>query len=140
MRAPTFMSLSASAARPSLLWRTRTCSSKDPVCKARRKGFLAGINYTPGLLHLPNYVQLLHPWASPWPGEGEAHTAPSLPLPTRVQGQGSKEATADATWSGRHFSQIRVVMVPTALLIASHHGASRLWGKEDGIERRCPSD
>lgn len=34
---------------------------------------------------------------------------------------GKQGATADATWSGRHFSQIRVVMVPMALLIASHH-------------------
>lgn len=59
---------------------------------------------------LPNYLQFLHPWASPWPREGEAPTAPPPPLPEGKQG-----VTVNATWSGRHFSQIPGVMVPMAL-------------------------
>lgn len=117
----------ASAARPSLLWRTRVCSFKDPAFTARSKGLLAGINYTPGLLCLPDYLQLLHPGASPQPREGEAPSAPPPPLPEGKQG-----VTANATWSGRHFSQIPAVMVPMALPVTSHWGSqqSPAWGEE----------
>lgn len=47
---------------------------------------------------------------SPWPREGESPTAPPAPLPEGKQG-----VTANATWSGRHFSQMPGVMVPVAL-------------------------
>lgn len=77
------------------------CTFRDPTL-ARSKGLLAGINYIPGLLHLPDYLQLLHSW----PREGEAPTAPPPPLPEGKQG-----ATANATWSGRHFIQIPAVLV-----------------------------
>ena len=133
MRALAFMSLSASAARPSLLWRTWTCSFKDPASKARSKGLLAGINYTLGMLHLPNYLQLLHPWASPWPGErGSSHctTTSSSYMGART---GKQRSNCKCHLSGRHFSQIWAVMVSMALLFASHLGS---WQTPTQVEDR----
>lgn len=106
------------------------CTFRDPTL-ARSKGLLAGINYIPGLLHLPDYLQLLHSW----PREGEAPTAPPPPLPEGKQG-----ATANATWSGRHFIQIPAVLAahgiachkPSGLLTESSLRRER---KKEGKKR-----
>lgn len=74
------MSLSASAAKKTLLlWRTPTCSFRDPAFEARRKSLLAGINYSPGLLRLPDYLQLLHTRASAWCRGADTAPLPLLP-------------------------------------------------------------
>lgn len=159
---------SASAARASLLWRTRVCSFKDPASAARSKGLLAGINYIPGLLGLADYLQLLHPGASPRPREGEAPSAPPPPS------EGKQGVTANATWSGRHFSQmpaepslgrrekkrgkngnqevlpaetnvqpmLRICLQNSGRTLQEGHSpwSSQAWGKEDGTRSRCPSD
>lgn len=56
---------------------------------------------------------------------GEAPTAPPPPPPEGKQG-----VTANATWSGRHFSQIPAAMVPMALPLPSHPGSQQREKRE----------
>lgn len=95
------------------------CSFRDPAFTARSKGLLAGINYIPGLLCLPDYSQLL----PPQPREGEAPTAP--PPSSRREARGD----CKCHWRGRHF--IPAVLVPMALLVTGLPAEHSLGRREE---------